>query len=350
MTYRVTGQDADLELVKVKAFEARAEIEKMPGVIGTSISYSSVTKIGEGFNVVVYLEKHDEKLIKSLPGNINGLPVVYKVTGKIYAKVNTTKTRPLLSGSSIGILGKSGTGSLGGFPKDANGKYVILSNNHVIGNQWANNKTGKIGDTVIQPSTKDGGKSSDVVGKLSKYVYVYHTNTGIENKVDCAYAMPTVMVNSNSICNYNIDGSVYPQIGQPVKKAGRTSGCTKGIISSIDVRIKVEGDSPSNTAIFSDQIEISGKDYIEPGDSGSLSVDENTNQVIGLNFAGSDNINFANKIKNVESALGISFGKSVDKPVTSKSPAPSNNNDNVAILYVILGFILLLMIIRMLKR
>lgn len=95
-------------------------------------------------------------------------------------------------------------------------------------------------------------------------------------------------------------------VGTNVKKLGRTTGFTNGIITQTNVVVDVQYDG--GIARFEDQISIEhnelGKSFSAGGDSGSIIVDENDN-AIGLLFAGNDVTTFANSIDNVMSDMGI---------------------------------------------
>lgn len=95
-------------------------------------------------------------------------------------------------------------------------------------------------------------------------------------------------------------------VGTLVKKLGRTTGFTNGIVTQTNVVVDVQYDG--GIVRFEDQISIEhvelGKSFSAGGDSGSIIVDENDNAV-GLLFAGNDVTTFANSIDNVMSDMGI---------------------------------------------
>jgi hypothetical protein len=92
----------------------------------------------------------------------------------------------------------------------------------------------------------------------------------------------------------------------PVRKCGRTTQSTLGIITAIHVTIKV-GYGAGRVALFKDQVQIRGvgKDFSAPGDSGSLVVTAGTRQPTALLFAGGGGLTFANPIGRVIAAVGI---------------------------------------------
>ena len=99
-----------------------------------------------------------------------------------------------------------------------------------------------------------------------------------------------------------------PILGLPVKKSGRTTGVTTGIITDESATIAIA----STGRIFHNQfvIENDGAEVSGPGDSGSLWIDD-LNWVVGLHFAGSPGRAGANPMLAVLDALNISIGLSV---------------------------------------
>jgi hypothetical protein len=243
----------------------------------------------------------------------------------------TKKWRPLVGGISVGHKNIT-AGTLGCLVEDNNGKKYILSNNHVL----ANENDAKVGDEILQPGPYDGGKiPDDVCAKLSKFIeikfpeakcsisdiakkilnfiwwlgrsklrWVYYTIELPENEVDCAIAEPIIEA-SPEILEIGIPkGSARVKEGEKVKKSGRTTGLTEGIVISDDASVRVQ--YSKGEALFEHQIFIQGENIARGGDSGSLVLNED-NYVVGLIFAGSQDgsLGIANHIYKVEEALGV---------------------------------------------
>lgn len=336
----------DIENVKISLEDVRNQLQQMFGV-GTGITHSDITGVGlEGYQLKVYMPYFDQYIIDNLPADVNGYQVVYEI-GEITTlacgcvktpngscnctpisecqKKFSAKYRPLQSGGSIDNVisrthpcpgkttgGCCGTGTIGGFPKLPNGTTVLLSNNHVIGGDFPGYHFGAVGDKLVQPGTLDNGDIvNDIVGTLQKKITLADNSTG--NKVDAAYGYidSSVQISANGLCNYPINKSVSPVIGMKIKKAGRTTGCTTGTVTALDVNIGTN--YGSGTAKFIQQFQTSAN-FTQAGDSGSVVVtDDGNNNAVGLLYAGSDTIPgsaFVNLMSNVESALGISFGTS----------------------------------------
>jgi len=262
-----------------------------------------------------------------IPAKIHGKETDVVETGEIKA-LRTSKHRPAPGGVSIGHPNIT-AGTLGMVIPTNSGRY-ILSNNHVL----AHSNDASIGDETWQPGAYDGGVSIDVIGHLSDFVPIVflgdestcpignsivrvfnflaklfgritriRTYADIMNTVDCAIAEPINDADvSEEILEVGIPiGFSDAIVGEKVKKSGRTSGLTEGTVSSTDALVNVNyGDG--KMATFIDQIMTTAMS--EGGDSGSVVLNE-VNEVVGLLFAGSDQVTIVNKISNVLKELGL---------------------------------------------
>lgn len=107
-----------------------------------------------------------------------------------------------------------------------------------------------------------------------------------------------------------------PALGEGVGKSGRTTGLTCSSIQSLNLTVQVDyegtcGDSnatppvpPAFTALFTNQITISGGSFSAGGDSGALIVDTATARPVGLLYGGSTVSTVANPIQDVIAAFG----------------------------------------------
>lgn len=312
---------------------------------------SNVVGYGQGYKEVGGVLTNERALIvmvnKKLPAEnlmpddlvpleIGGLPTDVIETGIFNAfQKRTGKHRPAPGGVSIGHFGIT-AGTFGSIVRDAStGERLILSNNHVL----ANSNNASIGDEIYQPGAYDGGGSADQIAELYKYV---HINFGgdpissvlaetlaslgnlilglfgeggcrlgvscseIVNLVDAATALPLrdSEVSDDILGIGPVSGSMSAYLGQPVRKSGRTTGVTNGIITVLDAVISVSYGS-GKSALFEDQIVSS---YMsDPGDSGSLLVDGEENVAVGLLFAGSDSTTVYGTIANVMNLLDVTI-------------------------------------------
>jgi len=242
----------------------------------------------------------------------------------------TNKIRPAPPGCSTGHVDIT-AGTLGGV-FTLNGETVILSNNHV----FANSNAGAKGDWILQPGPYDINGPippipdcpiANAVAKianipawilrrdsrlkayrpttkkdLEEYLIAYLEDfepidfSGGYNYIDAAIAMP---LDPSHVTNEILElgyatGFGRAEIGMPVVKSGRTTGITRGTIDAVDGLIKISYGS-GRIAIFANQI-ITTK-ILEGGDSGSLvGEDKDPLKIIGLGFAGSDDLSVVNPI------------------------------------------------------
>ena len=269
-----------------------------------------------------------------LPAAVDNTPTDVIQTGVIRAlQAPTGRFRPAPGGVSVGHVGIT-AGTLGCWVTQ-NGQKVILSNNHVL----ADSNAAQIGDAILQPGPHDGGRfPQDHIANLTQFVPIsfqggpsgcqfanavisvlnlgcrlISSNTRYkvtkvradDNLVDAAIAAPINAADvKDEIINIGpIQGTVSGELGMAIKKSGRTTGFTTGVIQQVDVTANVQYGA-GQIAVFTDQL-LAGA-MSQGGDSGSVVVDEN-NRLTGLLFAGSDTTTIINRIENVFSALGVSL-------------------------------------------
>lgn len=300
------------------------------GIVGTGVSVN-----GLGQPVIKIFTEHAG--VSNIPSQLDGVPVVMKVTGKIYARRNpcsgppasrpdecnnddgstedpvdnTDPTarfdRPVPIGISTGHPAIT-AGTIGARVTDGSNVYA-LSNNHV----YADENNASAGDSVIQPGRFDGGSSpADDIGTLANFVPIVFS-TSANNVVDAAIASTsTSLLGKSTLSNaYGMPKSstVAAQPGMRVMKSGRTTGFTKGRIDSINVIVNVGYDK--GVARFVNQIIITPGSFSAGGDSGSLIVSNdrgsNKRRPVGLLFAGSTLVTVANPIDAVLSSFGVTI-------------------------------------------
>jgi len=199
-----------------------------------------------------------------------------------------------------------------------NGTNFILSNNHVL----ARSGHAQVGEQISQPGlvdTRCGTQANTVVANFTQAVPLHAGGISvadaalaqvITNQVDttgailglgtvsCGLAQPAPPANTTGT----------PAVNMLIAKSGRTSGLTCGQISAVNLAVSVEYDNAcgSNSTFIVDydnQIDILSTTFSAPGDSGSLIVNSQTAQPVGLLYAGSDSDTVANPIQDVLTAL-----------------------------------------------
>jgi hypothetical protein len=244
--------------------------------------------------LAVRMQRHSLDQSETLVENIrkrSGGEVDIRFVGRI-AKAALpwylSRLRPMRPGGSVGHY-KIAAGTIGAIARHgASGRYVILSNNHVLANE---NDAG-VGDAIIQPGDYDDGKRpKDTVAKLTKWIDLTRNKT---NLLDAAIATVTKLIHVDQL-NYKGIGRlagarIGPLLpGMAVAKVGRTTGVTRGRISAIEVD-KVVVDYDLGALSFDDQIDIESTErhsFSAGGDSGSLILDEDL-RGCALLFAGSE--------------------------------------------------------------
>jgi hypothetical protein len=291
----------------------------IPGVVGTA------TGLGPG-NQPAVLVLTEKPGVVGIPGLLEGVPVIPKVTGEIRAlgkPDNPGKPpkpdpepepdptarfdRPVPIGVSTGHPAIT-AGTIGCRVTDGTNVYA-LSNNHV----YADENLAEIGDSVLQPGTYDGGVDpDDAIGTLADFEPIKFD--GSPNIIDAAIALSSVgnLGNATPSDGYGTPKSntVAASVNLAVKKYGRTTGLTKGTVYAINATVNVG--YGSGTALFTNQIVITPGTFSAGGDSGSLVVAQGKGKnktedrkPVGLLFAGSQFYTIANPIDAVLARFGV---------------------------------------------
>ena len=273
-----------------------------------------------------------------IPSTMDGIATDVIQTGVLRAwQSHTSRQRPAPGGISIGHKDIT-AGTLGCLVKK-NGQRVILSNNHVL----ANSNAARPGDAILQPGPIDGGRfPQDHIADLQEFVPLIFSGSSAAppsdcsigrgsaallnsvaallrsrtrlqavrpqagtNLVDCAIAR---VLNNADVSNELLEigaitGQAIGDLDMAIKKSGRTTGFTQGIITQVDVTSDVQY-GPGQVARFTDQL-MAGN-MSQGGDSGSV-VLNGDNRLVGLLFAGGDNTTIINRIEHVFSALGVNL-------------------------------------------
>lgn len=309
---------------------------KKTGVQAVGLGFKK--KDGITSNIKSIIVSVDKKLPLEMIKKKDKIPMILNgvltdvVETNIIKAMHTNKHRPAIGGTSIGHVDIT-AGTLGCLVKQESNIF-ILSNNHVL----ACSNEAKLGDPIIQPGTYDNGKhpedyiatleafipieiggleSSCPIGNLIKNLCNYFAKltgsktrfTAIrlqsddENLVDCAIAKPLELnlVTPKIMEIGLITDVISAQLGMEIKKSGRTTGLTHGVIEQTDVTVKVQY-GEGKIAVFKDQL-MAGA-MCAGGDSGSAVLTEN-NQLLGLLFAGSENSTIINRIENVFELLNL---------------------------------------------
>lgn len=270
-----------------------------------------------------------------IPKSISGKPTdVVGKTGSFNAFTHTRKTRPVAGGNSTGHLWIT-AGTLGGWFKDSSDEIVGLSNNHVLaadnrGKKY-DPKTGR-GHWTIQPGKYDNGKwRQNRIGQLKDYVPL-QKNNNYQDSAICRLDDEDIADLQIAEVGYINDFNLKPKVNQRIKKVGRTTGKTTGKIIAVNATVRVYYDN--GVREFEDQ--IIADNLSRGGDSGSLLLDE-SNNVLGLLFAGSTSMTVYNKICYIKDRYELSIIKPIEESINiiyevDGKPQSVSTQDPIAVL------------------
>lgn len=275
-----------------------------PGInlvgIGIGEKVTEGKRTGEMCVKVLVAKKYPKGKVSQndrIPSDINGIPTDIEGVGYPYKFQipQRQRHRPTPGGVSAGpdlnAVNYKLAGTLGVLVADKvnNQRLFALSNNHVFADENRINN----GAGIVQPSTLDGGMNPDRVATLSSYVPLKFNNR--RNWMDAAMAeLDNPNFAERNILGIGVPvGSAKPTLGLLVRKSGRTTGLTEGIVRAVSFdAFSIQYDS--GLVRVDDIIIIEGilGAFSQSGDSGSAIVDAQ-GRVVALLFAGSDVTTFA---------------------------------------------------------
>jgi hypothetical protein len=302
----------------------------IPDVMGTGVGVGP-----DGLPVIKVFTRRAG--VQGIPQWLEAIPVDVEVIGEVFALQSTGVCPQGLCGRPSPIGVSTGhpaitAGTISARVKDADGNVYALSNNHVYANM--NNaksivKDG-IGDSALQPGTYDGGTDpAHKIGTLYDFEPIKFS-LGV-NYIDAAIvkSSPDLLDNSTlttaippAPAGYDIPNStvVEPSLNMRVQKYGRTTYLTHGIVSAINVTVRVSYGT-GKSAYFYDQIQITPGGFSAGGDSGSLIVTDDANKnPVGLLFAGSSTTTIANRIQRVLDRFHVTIDGEAVTPTPPAAP------------------------------
>lgn len=255
-----------------------------------------------------------------IPPLVEGVPTDVQEVGEITAlalqpRELTARRRPCPGGYSVGHLAIT-AGTLGGWVKRAgDDRWHILSNNHVL----ANESRARLGDEIVQPGPYDGGTILDRIATVAAVAPF-----GDPVLVDAALAVADdpAVVDPTIHGIGAVAGWRDPELGERVRKSGRTTDVTVGEITGLRAAVNVQFDTGLKRCV--DQVLVGPGGFSAGGDSGSLIVADADRQAVGLLFAGSPHVTIANRMAHVVEALGVQVadpdGPSPPPPAPPRKP------------------------------
>ncbi len=202
-------------------------------------------------------------------------------------------------------------GTLGSLIKNSSGTQYLLSNNHVL----ARSDQASVGETIVQPGLIDDnctpfgqtGAAITAVGTLTGFLSLKSSSTNADAAIAAVNSGAVNTAGNILELGVPLNGTLSaapPGIsstagkGEPaslnmsVAKSGRTTGLTCASISTVNLDVSVDyftdcaETKPYLTKVYTNQIGITGNQFSDAGDSGSLLVDSSNAEPVGLFFAG----------------------------------------------------------------
>lgn len=317
------------ELIAIKR-QVEARFLAQPGVTAVDVGYKEVGgRLTDEVAIRVHVEakRDDVPDDQRVPAQIDGavtdvlerkyeLQVLAKELD-VAAQADTTHYASLQGGISMGpsraINGFVFAGTLGAIVIDnVTNQHAALTNFHVA----CVDNTFSIGDRMVQPSRIDTGVvPTDEFGSLLRAT--------LSAAVDGAVV--SIDASKTSTCQVveigNVKGTKAATLGMTVRKRGRTTGFTHGMVDGLTQTVKIDYGDGIGVKTLTNQISIAADTTQNPvfsdhGDSGSVIVDD-SGFVVGLLFAGAGTSTVANPIAAVLFELNISMcvGKSIIKDI-----------------------------------
>lgn len=238
---------------------------------------------------------------------VGELPTDVIELGHIEPQSFRERARPAMPGCGLGHVTAT-VGTFGCLVKrhDDDALY-ILSNSHVL----ADVGFAQSGDTVIQPGSLDGGaERADALAKLTEFVPFAFDDVGFDNQVDAAIAKVRrrdwVVTEIRELGMTPAGVGRVIRRGMQVKKVGRTTGFTTGVVQDVHFRTALTYPRPNGARTqrvgFKDQVLCTR--YSDSGDSGAV-VLNSSNRVVGLHFAGAAAGSVFNRIHHVLRLLRV---------------------------------------------
>jgi hypothetical protein len=188
-------------------------------------------------------------------------------------------------------------GTLGAFvvTNDEPGKVLGLTTFHVgcVDDSWS------VGDEFVHPSRVDGGiPGADQVAVLDRAALAGSVSAAGLRMGNRPFRAEVLDIGA-------ITGKASATIGSTVRKRGRTTELTHGVVASTDATLRLDFGDGLGVRTLRDQIRVhSSERFGDHGDSGAVLVDAD-NRVVGLYVAGSGSTGFANPIEPVLRQLDV---------------------------------------------
>jgi hypothetical protein len=310
--------DAPPLLSRARALKPRIarELRGYPNVTGVGVGYRRVRgRRTDQVCIRVYvrrkLPRNELRAQDVLPEAVEGVPIdVIEARFKAHQDgvENRQHFNPLVGGIIIGNPASDSFGTLGVSVFDnVLGEDMILSNWHVLCGRSDCRPGEPIVPGVIPPDVevkRENIIQENAVARLHRFALTDEVDAATARLNGYRFLLKSVFQIGS------VEDIATAALGMAVWKSGARTGLTPGVVSDVDGDFEIDySEFGMGDRDFNHQLVIEGDVAISlAGDSGSVWVDD-SNRVVGLNFAGDDDGKqaIANPIGAVLEALNINL-------------------------------------------
>ncbi|MEU7480013.1 hypothetical protein AB0A63_28765 [Lentzea sp. NPDC042327] len=316
--------DSAREVIRPVKRMVEDEFLARPGVIGVDIGekYTGGRPTGRTA-IVVYVCTKGPEHPQQIPPEVAGVPtdvvaetvVLHRArlsrSAEVLGEPGAAERHPVLRGGlSIGparavrmvppdvpVAGDYVVvGTLGAFAVTREDRKVVgLTTFHVgcVDDAWA------VGDEFLHPSRVDGGLvGADQVAVLDRAALAGSVSAAGLRMGGRPFRAEVLDVGA-------LTGTAPAVVGSSVRKRGRTTGLTYGVVTSVDATLRLDFGAELGVRTLRDQVRVhSAERFGDHGDSGAVLVDAD-NRVVGLYVGGTGTTGFANPIEPVLRLLDV---------------------------------------------
>ena len=278
------------------------------GLNDLAVQAVGYNRTSEAEEVRIYVSRGGRSILNKLSQNVDGVRIQLQNVGPLSVKLEATvsgnsqigyftRNDRITCGSSCVPAGQHYAGTFGALV-ESQGDMLALSNNHVFA---ACNHV-PVGQPILSPSPLDSTPFIPPPRQFCRHLDIVELRSGDPGLVppsQCDAAIATVP-DPDIVTSWQGDPTNgfdtpalarLPGQGMRVKKVGRTTGLTHGVV---DINVLHPIPVPYTNSFFNGVVWFNdvwsvlgdgGQPFALPGDSGSLVVTENGDAAIGLVFA-----------------------------------------------------------------
>jgi len=290
--------------------EERELFENIDGFASLAVQSVGFEEGVDEPNVHIYLTRGSSRLINSLPEEVDGVPIRAHKMGAITVKPETAgaatnranffeRNNRICCGSSCAPTSENCSGTFGAIVKKKDlGQLYLLSNNHV----FAGCNHVPLDQPILSPSSNDGRADMRAPSEIGRHFEIHELRSGNPNFVNpCEAVLALARATDQNVITswqgdpnngYDTPTRVQSPISRmAVKKVGRTTGLTHGVVQA---RITTPAALTYSSKHFKSVVWFTniwtvrarmGEVFALAGDSGSLVVTDDAGHAVGILFA-----------------------------------------------------------------